>query len=173
MRLKIPAKERGAILIVSIIILFILTFIAVSTLQNVSLEEKITSNYQQLNRSLQAADTVEREAEKFVDNQVDTSAFINANGLYTNGNVPNTFSSSTWNGTASRASTQVIPGVITPRYIIELIGTYSSGVVSMNIYNYGQDPNAGAVTVFRIVVYATDASGTAETIVQSFYGRRF
>lgn len=166
-------QQKGVVLIVSIVILLILTFIALSTLQTSPIEEKISSNYRQSNISLQAADTTEREAETVVDNLVDISGFTNSNGLYTSGNAPDPLASGTWVGTASRSSTQTIPGAATTRYFIELVGTFDSGTVSLNIYNYGQDPNTGPVTVFRIVARATDSSGTAETIVQSFYGRRF
>jgi type IV pilus assembly protein PilX len=173
MKMKRINEQKGAVLIVSILILLILTFIGVSTLQVAPLQEKIAANYQDTNISFQAADTVEREAETFVDSLVDISSFTNSNGLYTAGNVPNPFTSGTWSGSASRASTQSIPGAANARYFVEMVGTYDSGTVSLNIYNYGQDPNTGPVTVFRIVVHATDTTGTAETIVQSFYGRRF
>lgn len=173
MKVQTLTKQKGAVLIVSIFILLILTFIGVSTLQVAPLQEKIAANYQDANISFQAADTVEREAESYIDGLVDISGFSNSNGLYTAGNAPDPFTSSTWSGTASRASTQTISGASNLRYFVEMVGTYASGSVSLNIYNYGQDPNTGPVTVFRIVVRATDSTGTAETIVQSFYGRRF
>ncbi|MFN7097207.1 MAG: PilX N-terminal domain-containing pilus assembly protein [Gammaproteobacteria bacterium] len=166
-------KQKGAVLVVSIMILLILTFIAVSTLQTSPIEEKIAGNYRDYNVSLQAADTTEREAENYIDSLVDISGFTNSNGLYTTGNAPDPLASVTWSGTATVSATTNLPGIVTPRYFIELIGTYDSGTVSLNIYNYGQDPNTGPVTVFRIVARATGATGTAETIVQSFYGRRF
>lgn len=166
-------KQKGAVLVVSIVILLILTFIAVSTLQTTPLAQKIAYNWRDSAISLQTADTALREAESYVDSLANTDNFTNANGLYTAGNAPDPFNSSTWTGTASINSSQSLSNVVTPQYYIELLGTYGNGGVSLNVYNYGQDPNGGDVTIFRIVARATGSSGAAETIVQSFYGRRF
>lgn len=166
-------KQEGVILAVAIIMLLILTIIGVSTLSTAPIEQKIATDYEQANYAFQAADSVDREAEQFLSTLSDTSAFTNSGGLYQTGQAPDAFNSSTWAGSASRASTQTLTGVLTPRYFVELLGTFSSGSASLNIYNYGQDPNTGPVTMFRIVVQATDASGTAVTMIQSFYGVRF
>jgi type IV pilus assembly protein PilX len=166
-------KQKGAVLVVSIVILLILTFIAVSTLQTTPLAQKIAYNWRDATISLQTADTALREAESYVDGLANTNGFTNANGLYTAGNAPDPLASGTWTGSASISSSQSLTNVITPRYYIEVLGTYGNGGVSLNIYNYGQDPNGGDVTIFRIVARATGTSGNAETIVQSFYGRRF
>ncbi|NNM59070.1 MAG: hypothetical protein HKM04_04580 [Legionellales bacterium] len=166
-------QQGGFILAVAIIVLLIMTFIGISTLGTAPIEEKIAGDYQEANYAFQAADSVDREAEQFLSNLSDTSAFNNTGGLYQTGQAPNVFTSSTWTGGNTRSSTQTLTGVQTPQYFIELLGTFSSGSTSLNMYNYGQDPNTGSVTMFRIVVQATDSSGTSSTTIQSFYGVRF
>ncbi|MBY0545391.1 MAG: hypothetical protein K2Q14_07590 [Gammaproteobacteria bacterium] len=170
---NLPARQQGAVLFVALMILLILTFIGISTLNNAPIQEKIADNYQETNRTFQAANSVEREAETFLAGLSDTSSFNNTGGLYTTGNAPDAFATGTWTGTATRASSQTFSQISTPQYFIELIGSFSSGSESLNTYNYGQNPNTNPVTVFRIVVYATDTSNTASTLVQSFYGVRF
>jgi type IV pilus assembly protein PilX len=165
--------QKGIALVVSIIVLLILTFLAVSTLQTVPVQEKIAGNWRDINVSLQTADSTLKEAENYLDSLADTSTFNNTNGLYTQGNAPNPLLSATWSGASVISSSQSWSGVMTPKYFIELTGTFGGSGVSLNIYNYGQNPDTGPVTVFRIVARSTGATGKAETIVESFYGRRF
>ncbi len=166
-------KQKGIVLVVSIIILLILTFLAVSTLQTTPTEEKIASNWRDTSLSLQIADSVMREAEVYIDGLTDTTSFNNSNGLYTQGNAPNSLLSATWTGAGVINSTQTWTGVVTPQYFIELVGVYGGTGVSLNIYNYGQNPGGGPVTVFRIVARSTGATGNAVSVIESFYGRRF
>lgn len=164
-------KSKGAVLAIALIILFVMTLIGVTALQTTTLEERITKNLNESTVATQSADTALREAERFVEGLSDDSSFGLSNGLYSNGNAPDPFVTNTWTGSSSITGTS-IPGTTTPRYFIEDVGTYGGGT-DINVYNYGQDPQGGSVTVFRIVARGTGDAGAAEVILESFYGKRF
>jgi len=165
-------KTHAAVLAIGLIILFVMTLIGVTVLQSTSLEEKITANLNDTNIAMQSADTALREAERIIEGLSDTSGFGTGGGLYLAGNAPDPFSASTWSGTTSRTATATIPNVVTPRYFIEVVGVYSGGP-DINVYNYGQDPRGGSVTVFRIVARGTGGTGTSDVMLESFYGKQF
>lgn len=55
---KCPKKQRGALLIVSLIILMMLSTLGVSVMRNSTLEEKMASNTLHKERAFQSAETV-------------------------------------------------------------------------------------------------------------------
>ena len=164
-------KQKAAILAIGLIILFVMTLIGVTALQTTALEEKITANLNDSNLAMESADSALRDAERRIEALTNTSTFGGSGGLYTQGNAPDPFVASTWTGSNSFTAT-AIPGVVTPRYFIEEVGTYGGGE-DINIYNYGQDPRGGSVTVFRIVSRGTGGTGTADVMLESFYGKQF
>lgn len=167
------AQQKGAVLVVSLIILLVLTLIAISVLQSSVVEQKISFHYQDANIALQSVDAAQRQVENLIDGLADTSGFINQNGLYESGQTPDPYLASTWTGTVSSVLTLPNFGADPPRYFIERVQTLENGAMSLNIYNYGQNPQPGSVTLFRIVTYSTGRSGDAQTIAQSFYARTF
>ena len=52
-----PAKQSGAALLTTLVFLVVLTIIGVSTMQNNRLEQKMTTNLQEINHSFQYAET--------------------------------------------------------------------------------------------------------------------
>lgn len=63
MTLKQPSQERGAALLVALIMLLILTVLAVSSMRGVVLESRITGNRAESLRLQAAADAALREGE--------------------------------------------------------------------------------------------------------------
>lgn len=171
-KLSYIKKSQAAVLAIALIVLFVMTLIGVTVLQSTALEEKITANLNDSSIAMQSADTALREAESVIEGLSNTSGFTTAGGLYSTGNAPDPFASGTWTGSSSFVTTRTLPGVVTPRYFIELVGSYGGGT-DINVYNYGQDPRGGTVTVFRIVAKGTGGTGTANVILESFYGKQF
>lgn len=50
-------QQRGAVLVVALVLLTVLTFIAITALNTSSLEEKMASNTQEVNQAFQVADS--------------------------------------------------------------------------------------------------------------------
>jgi len=53
----IPARQRGAVLVVSLVLLVVLTLLGVSVMNVTQLEERMASNTQEMNQAFQSAET--------------------------------------------------------------------------------------------------------------------
>ena len=62
-------KQQGAILIVALIMLLLLTIIGLSSMRGTSLQENMTGNMRDSNLSLQAAEAVLRKGEQIVKSE--------------------------------------------------------------------------------------------------------
>lgn len=173
-------KQRGSILIVSLMILVVLTMIGVSSMSTSSLQEQMAGNFRDRQIAFQAAEMTLAYAEDFAKNSINSaSIFTDAGtgGYYTTYNGPtnlNAFSSTWWTGTAS----QVLPTTISqvrnqPRFVIEFRGVIGeSEGTDVNLGGYGVSAGGGAISNFRITVLATGLSDNTQVILQSNYGKR-
>ena len=85
------AQQKGAVLIVSIIILLVLTLINVTAMQTTSLEEKMAGNMRNKNLAFQAAEAALRAGEGYLSSAT-LDPFNDSNGLY----QPSTGSEQRW-----------------------------------------------------------------------------
>lgn len=65
--MNLPIKQKGAILVISLIILLIMTLLGISVMSVNILEEKMVNNDRQYKEALHAAELTLREAEKLID----------------------------------------------------------------------------------------------------------
>lgn len=169
-------KQRGVVLVVALIILLSLSLIGLITLQTGQMQERISGNMRQYSTAQQTADSTLREAEASVKLMADTSSFNDTNGLYTLGNAPDPFGSTTWTGTSSIVSGQTYAStVVTPRYYIEYMGIYGgsgSGLSDINVGNYGYTNalSTAGTGIYRIVSRGT-GGGKSQIIYESYYGK--
>jgi type IV pilus assembly protein PilX len=63
MTMNAPARQKGAVLFIALIMLLLLTLLATSSMRNVTLETRITANRAQTNQEINIADAGLREAE--------------------------------------------------------------------------------------------------------------
>lgn len=68
-----PRRERGAVLIISLILLVLITLIGVASLRNVVLEAKMSSNYYDRSLAFQSAEAGLRAGEKIAKDQAETT----------------------------------------------------------------------------------------------------
>jgi type IV pilus assembly protein PilX len=155
-------RQQGAVLIVSLIILVLLTSLGVSVMQSAIVEQKIANNQRDSNTAMNAAEVAMHAAEntiKDVQNPLLWSAFDPGNnntGLY-----PETPAGSdepwellaTWSGNGS-VVVNVSNGLYAkpPRYIIQRIGEFERGpsmtdkqvvrMVRITALGYGSSENA-------------------------------
>ena len=61
------APQKGAVLVVSLVLLLVMTIVGVTSLRTITLEEKMASNTQNRNMALQAAESALRNAETWLD----------------------------------------------------------------------------------------------------------
>lgn len=172
------SKQKGTILVISLLILVVLTIIGVSSMGSSSLQERMAGNFRDRQIAFQAAEMTLAYAEDFArDSIVSTSVFNDTNGLYSKGNGPTSqdaFTTSWWTGTNSRVMPTTIAEVRTqPRYTIEYRGdTGEEEGTSINLSNYGNTSTGGQISNFRVTVYATGLSDNTVVILQSNYGKR-
>lgn len=164
-------QQCGAVLAVSLMILFILTLIAITSLHLSSLDQRMTANIRDSGIALQMSEAGLRSAEQYIESLDDTSSFGKTAGLYQLGTAPDPFIASTWTSGNSIAGTTLSSSSYPPRYFIENLGSIA-GSNSLNVRSYGTvAPNS--VVVFRIVSQGVGPSGTSQVLIVEFYGKQF
>jgi type IV pilus assembly protein PilX len=174
---QLPAgrRQRGAVLVISLIILLVITMLAVGSMRNTLLEEKMAGNSSDRNLAFQSTESAIREAEVFIEGIVSLGNF-NGGGLVGRTDAePSFYDQATW----SDSSYHVVAGTDfgsydKPRYYIKHFTTVAGTEGSMNMSGYGDNKGTGDVTIFRITARGTGASAdSAEVILRTQYGRIF
>lgn len=76
-----PKRQHGAVLVVSLVILLVLTLLGISSMQGSGLQEKMAGNLHDMNIAFQRAEGALREAESFLQSPA-LPEFNGSNGLY-------------------------------------------------------------------------------------------
>lgn len=162
-------RQRGSILVISLIILLVLTVLGLSSMSTSTMEERMSGNTRDRARALQAAEVGLRRAETFIDTIASVEAFGQNVGLYAEGVHPDIEDPATWTDDASiQLDADTVAGVASqPRYIIEHMST--QGQDDINIGGYGESSGMQALDTYRITVRATGGSDDAVVMLQSYY----
>lgn len=174
--IRLPARQRGAVLVVSLVILLIVTMIAVSSMRGTVLEEKMAGNTRDRNVAFQAAESAVREAEIFIESIVSLGNFTGNGGLFGRTDAePDFWSPNTWNDSSQHVVANRYYGSYeAPKYYVKQFTTVVGTEGAMNMSGYGDNKGGGDVTVFKITTRATGAGAdSAEVILRSQYGRVF
>lgn len=166
-------RQRGAALIISLMILIVMTLIGITGMGTSSLEEKMAGNSRDQALALQAAEAALREGEDYYEDTIVSigAAFDGSNaGLYPMGSNPDIFADATWSN--SRTYSGSIDGVAAqPAYIIELLGEVSSSTDDINITGYGESSGVGDLVAARITARGTGGTNGAVVYLQTTYGK--
>lgn len=171
-----PARQGGAVLVVSLIFLLVVTMIAVGSMRNTILEEKMAGNTRDRNLAFQSAESAVREAEQFIEGIVSLGAFGSTAGLYGETEPEPVFwSPTTWTDATNHVVADSDYGSYTaPRYIVKHFTTVVGTEGAMNMSGYGDNKGTGDVTIFKVTARGTGgAADSAEVILRSQYGRIF
>lgn len=161
-------KQQGAVLVVSLIILVVMTVIGLAGMEITSLEEKMAGNTRDRNIAFQAAEAALIEGEEYLQSQVILPAFDGTQGLY----PLTTDGSKNWDNVDwSKASeVRMVTGNTTglaasPAYIVEsLQAAGANDSLELGVA-------AGATNFYRITARAVGQTQTAEVILQTVYKR--
>lgn len=167
---RIPHKQQGVVLFVSLILLLVLTLIAVSSMQSNIMEERMAGNMRNQDMAFQAAEAALRDGETFLQNPV-LPAFDNTSGNFqpadpAAGETPR-WESVDWSnaGSVHTYSGKEISGIASdPAYIVEEMPATASGS------SLASD-TPGVHEVYRITARAVGGSSDAVVILQSTYKR--
>ncbi len=159
------ARQSGAVLMVSMIVLLLLSMIGVTGSQTTNLEEKMAGNDYDRNIAFQAAEEALRSAELVIDGLADLASFDgsqNAAGRFSQTQRPNLATNNTWDNSSAQAL-RVMPLVTTqPRFFIHYLGNQPSDPL---------DPSSDPISIFRIVARGTGRKNTTRVFLQAYIGR--
>jgi type IV pilus assembly protein PilX len=169
-------RQRGAVMIVSLVFLLVITMLAVGGMQNTLLEEKMAGNASDRNLAFQSTESAVREAEIFIEGIVSLGNFGNAGGLRGRTAVePGYYDQTTWTDANKYIeATTDFGSYDEPRYFVKHLTTVTGTEGSLNMSGYGDNKGTGDVTICRITARGTGASSdSAEVILRTQYGRIF
>ena len=172
-----PSRQRGAILVTSLLLLIVLTVLGVAMMRMSTMQERMAGNTRDLNLALQGAEAALRDGEDRLSPlrlsakpRAQASAgcvFCEATALPVaiQDAVQFNWSNAQEYGTAG---TQDIAGLAEdPRYVIAEVGYVPDSQL------IGQNDTLSGRDFYQITARSTGASGQANTVIQSTFPRRF
>ncbi len=168
-RLRQPAKEKGVVLIVALIMLLVMTILGLTALKSSALEERMAAHSFDRSLSFQATEAALREAEALVEESRPTpAAGTGCSEGYCG--APSPTQKPRWKDSEFagwKSGTKVTSGgiSITPQYFVEYLGdtfpcqpTDPSSGVTCKRYRVTARSNAGAdrAAVTLQSIYATE-----------------
>lgn len=170
-------RQRGAALIVALVMLLVLTLIAVTASRTSTLQERMAGNLRQSSLAFEAAEATLRVGEKWVEDQIGgpRPVAVTVSGC---GSPPCEVLeldeldpldySATWDTSNVHAYTEIPYGVAeAPEYFIE------EQQVVRDSLNVGMSTDTSARHYYRISARAVGGTTSAESILRSSYAARF
>lgn len=169
-------RQNGAVLVVSLILLLVVTMIAVSSMQGTMLEEKMAGNTLDRNLAFQSAESAIREAEIGIEAVASLGNLDGTAGLFglTDAEPEATYAT-TWSDANNHVVTNASYGAYqAPQYFIKHFTTVVGTEGALNMSGYGDNKGSGDVSVFKITARGTGGNAdSAEVILRTHYGRIF
>jgi type IV pilus assembly protein PilX len=171
-------RQQGAVLVVSLVLLLILTMIGVTIARMQTVEERMSRNEHNRNLAMQASEAALRSAEAAVLDAIYVNFAQNANGLYTLVPASGSIVDQLMSGAVTASSSTVltyggptlgdVPLAQQPQLVVE-----SLPPVAMPGDNLGQVGAANnpvpPVKIYRVTARAVGGDGTATVTLQSVY----
>ena len=181
MKHTLTSTQQGAVLIVTLSILVLLTLIAVTGMRITMTEERMAGNMRERGLAFQSAEMALREAETFINGVAAVTAFNGANGLLGQTDAePNYYTPGTWTGGNSRVYTGNFDDAnlynARPRYVIKVVGNAGAaggGGGGPLMGTYGSAGFGSSATVFKITAHGVGMSPNSQVILQEHFGRTF
>lgn len=170
--------QRGATLIVALILLLILTLVGVAGMQDTTLQEKMVGNMRDRNLAFQAAEAGLRGGEKYLQ-AATLPAFANTGGLLNKNYVipvvntpltpgdPAFWDAYPWAGNSRAYSTTFSELTAAPRYVVEEVPTVMAPVGESMKFGILKE-----IKSYRVTARASGGTTDAVVILQSTYRRQ-
>lgn len=163
------SRQKGAVLIVGIIMLFVMTLISVSSISGSLLETRMSSNYRDRQVAFQAAEAALRRGERLTASYTISTSYSVActNGLcladLRNGiDYADYWLDPTIWSTSTRHITYVVAGTATPaKIIIEFMGPK---IIDLDVGPQVTDP-----TIYRVTALGYGQSANSRVMLQSTF----
>lgn len=173
-------RQKGAVLVVGLLFLVMLTLIGVTAMSTGIMDERMAGNSRDFNLAFQAAEAALRDGELYIQKSISPASGFSstcANGLcqpptnsipwytainWSSGSVTRTYGSGT--------SATTLPAVASqPKYIIESLG--QPGAVVGTSIALGLKPNP-AGNAYRVTARGVGGRAETQVFVQSIYIKR-
>ena len=159
--------QQGAVLIMGLVILLLLTLLGTSSMQVTSLQLIMAKNAADAALAFQAAESALRDAEAHIEASInDLTAFDGVNGEtrgYYHENAPSetpNWMSASWGGSGTRSAETSLTGVAAqPEYLIEYLRLVLPA------------PESTGIWIFRITALGTGGTSRARAMLQTTYGK--
>ena len=170
----IPGSQRGAVLIVALVLLLVLTVLGTASIRDTTMEERMAGNFRDLSAALEAAESALRIGEGGISNTTTFSAMVfdGTGGTY----EVTSASSSVDPGTASNYGLTVPAMVLTyggdllvdqvPEYYIEKLPKIALPGSNLVIGTQNQPPK---VHHYRVTAKGYGVSPNTDVTLQSTY----
>lgn len=171
----VPRRERGVVLITALIFLIVLTLVAVTTVQNVNLQEQMTSSVRQGSIALEIAEHGLRDAEDFIMSLPNSGAFFAyGEGTYDRNEAPRPWTVD-WESSHVRHGPDVTIGgvVYGTRYFVEYMGRMSEQESTGEIVTGGSLDTVGQNIGYRVVARGLGNDKITERVVETYVARTF
>ncbi len=166
-------KQNGAVLIVSLMLLLVMTLIGVTALQSTTLEEKMAGNTRDRALAFEAAEVALREGERFFEN-VALPNFNGTNGLYKADNtlwktIDWTDGSKVIISDALNVDGAIDDAIVAekPSYYLEELPLSQLPGESL-VVGFAPPPGSGN---YRVTVHGFGGTTTANVVLQATYRR--
>jgi type IV pilus assembly protein PilX len=167
-------NERGAALIVALLLLLVMTILGVTALNSSTLQGLMSSAYRQQTSVLAGAENILLAAERRVDEIVTDGAPVDTGWTYfidlTLDTSPEEFpagsSAEDWSDAVAVAAQGIGSFEIPGRYMLEYMGEFE---VPGESIAEGGGLEDSRIHVFRVSAQAEEQQGAAARIVQSYY----
>ncbi len=170
------SKQTGAVLVVSLMLLVVMTLIGVTSMRSSIMEEKMAGNARDTMLAMEAAETALLDGEDYLANTINSLAVaFNGDpqeGLYAMGTNPNPLAQATWANSIAYRDTYTGVGS-QPRFIIEHIGAISEADDSLDIVSYDSVDSLGTPHAFRVTARGTGGTDSAVVLLRSNFVRDF
>jgi type IV pilus assembly protein PilX len=171
-------SQKGAALIVSLIILVAMTLLGITSMKGTSSEMAMAGNLRESALTFQAAEAGLRSGESIVENSTSSAMFKNSTNtayLDDSDTDPDYLDKTSW-GSAQSASGITLAGIKTnPKFFIKYLGEWAQNPLALvNIGSgYGGQPPGIVTSNYRVTSRGTGQTDNTFRTVQSYYGVQY
>lgn len=180
-RLQTHRREAGAVLVVGLVMVLLISIIGVSAIRGSNLQESMAGNMRERNLAFQASESALRIGEGMVSDQVSRPLMTDSQGLYndtfrTPASSILTFSDADWkDATKVRATALSLDLSREPTYIVEQLDPdigIGAAMEGSSIDLEGMQ-NTGDITPYRVTARGFGGSENSVKTLQTSYNRRY
>lgn len=175
----VPSQQRGATLIMTLLILLVVSLLAISSAERATLQDRMVGSQRDADIAFEMAEDALREAEKLLETgQVTPADFGSEGPFYSKGEAPDPYRSETWEaGGGSREATaahnrwvEQYSDVTIPRFIIERIGRIGDGGDGgVMVGGRQQLATGGQMEGYRILARSRGVTGHSDRILEGYF----